>query len=213
MAWQALAPTWSAVPHADAMLVKLPRPTWTHWPPPARATTSLTAGAPSARNWPDPDARCSWSGGDAGPDSIGLYATGLTVTLGAARVTYRDQAPRRLAIAAALGTYVIDSAPPRKAAAFPITVDSSGTPEGLRCALDSTAFDGTCTTPSIYLKDPALPLFLMYSRCCTLIRLCGFVIHCRLSSTGNLCFRHPGPCSVPSPTSAESDIALRSARS
>jgi len=41
-------------------------------------------------------------------------------------------------------------------------------PEGLRCALNSTAFDGTCTSPSIYLQDPALPLFSMYSRCCTL---------------------------------------------
>jgi len=38
----------------------------------------------------------------------------------------------------------------------------------LRCALNSTAFDGTCTSPSVYLEDPALPMFSMYSRCCTL---------------------------------------------
>ena len=107
-------------------------------------------------------------GGDAGPHSIGLYAAGLAVALGAARVTYLDQDTRRLAIAAALGAQVIDSAPPRKAGAFPITVDASGTPEGLRCALNSTAPDGTCTSPSIYLQDPALPLFSMYTRCCTL---------------------------------------------
>ena len=67
-------------------------------------------------------------GGDAGPNSIGLYAAGL---------------------------------------AFPITVDASGSPDGLRCALNSTAFDGTCTSPSVYLADPELPLFSMYSRCCT----------------------------------------------
>ena len=72
---------------------------------------------------------------------------GIAVALGAARVTYLDQEPGRLAIAAALGAHVIDSAPPRKAGEFPITVDASGSPEGLRCALNSTAPDGTCTAP------------------------------------------------------------------
>jgi alcohol dehydrogenase len=57
--------------------------------------------------------------------------------------------------------------PPRKAGAFPVTVDASGSEAGLRCALNSTAFDGTCTSTSVYLADPALPLFAMYSRCCT----------------------------------------------
>ena len=60
-----------------------------------------------------------------------------------------------------------DGAFPRKLGAFPITVDASGDPDGLRCALNSTAFDGTCTSPSIYLADPPMPLFSMYSRCCT----------------------------------------------
>jgi alcohol dehydrogenase len=51
---------------------------------------------------------------------------------------------------------------------FPITVDASGTEAGLRCALESTAFDGVCTSPSVYLSDPSVPMFSMYSRCCTL---------------------------------------------
>jgi len=63
---------------------------------------------------------------------------------------------------------VVEGRPPRKAGSFPITVDASGTPDGLRCALHSTAFDGTCTSRSVYLDDPALPMFSMYSRCCTL---------------------------------------------
>ena len=156
------------VPYADAMLVPLPAGIS------ARSVASMSDNIPDG--WrtvgpqlaADPGAEVLVVGGDAGPNSIGLYAAGLAVALGAARVTYLDQDDRRLAIAAALGAQVTDSAPPRKAGAFPITVDASGTPEGLRCALNSTAFDGTCTSPSIYLEDPALPLFSMYSRCCTL---------------------------------------------
>jgi threonine dehydrogenase-like Zn-dependent dehydrogenase len=166
--WGGLLADLVAVPHADAMLVKLP------------AGTDPLAVASASDNIPDawrtvgpqlaadPGAEVLVVGGDAGPHSIGLYACGLAVALGAAGVTYLDQDAGRLAIAAALGAHVIDSTPPRKAGAFPITVDASGTPEGLRCALNSTAFDGTCTSPSVYLQDPALPLFSMYSRCCTL---------------------------------------------
>lgn len=65
-------------------------------------------------------------GGDAGPNSIGLYAAGLAVALGAARVTYLDHQPDRLSVAAALGVEVIDGPPPRKVGSFPITVDASG---------------------------------------------------------------------------------------
>jgi alcohol dehydrogenase len=28
--------------------------------------------------------------------------------------------------------------------------------------------DGTCTSASVYLEDPPVPMFAMYSRCCTL---------------------------------------------
>jgi alcohol dehydrogenase len=166
--WGGLLADLAAVPHADAMLVRLP------------AGADPLAVASASDNIPDawrtvgpqlaadPGAEVLVVGGDAGPHSIGLYAAGLAAALGSARVTYLDQDPGRLAIADGLGAQVIDGAPPRKAGAFPITVDASGTPEGLRCALNSTAPDGTCTSPSIYLIDPALPLFSMYSRCCTL---------------------------------------------
>jgi len=116
----------------------------------------------------EPGAEVLVVGGDSGPSSIGLYAAGLAVTLGAGRVAYLDQDASRLAVAAALGAEPLEGAPPRKAGSFPITVDASGTEAGLRCALNSTAFDGWCTVPSVYLEDPSLPLFSMYSRCCTL---------------------------------------------
>lgn len=107
-------------------------------------------------------------GGAGGPRSIGLYAVGLAVMLSSAGVTYLDEDPDRLSIAAAFGATVIDGPPPRKVGAFPITVDASGSSDGLRCALNSTAFDGVCTSPSVYLEDPTVPMFSMYSRCCTL---------------------------------------------
>ena len=157
-----------AVPHADAMLVKVPP----GMDPVAIASASdnipdgwRTVGPQLAA---DPGAEVLVIGGDAGPNSIGLYATGLAVCLGSERVIYLDQDPDRLAIAAALGAEVIEGSLPKKAGSFPITVDASGTPDGLRCALNSTAFDGTCTSPSVYFEDPSIPMFSMYSRCCTL---------------------------------------------
>lgn len=50
---------------------------------------------------------------------------------------------------------------------LPRKVGASGNEECLRGALNSTAFDGTCTSPSVYRTDPTLPLLSMYSRCCT----------------------------------------------
>jgi len=166
--WGGLLADLIAVPHADAMLVKLP------------AGIDPLAVASASDNIPDgwrtvgpqlaadPGAEVLVVGGDSGPNSIGLYAVGLAVAAGAGHVTYLDHDAARLAIAIALGAQVIEGPPPRKAGAFPITVDASGTPEGLRCALNSTAFDGTCTSPSVYLEDPPVPMFSMYSRCCTL---------------------------------------------
>jgi len=166
--WGGLLADLVCVPHADAMLVRLP------------ADVNPIAVASASDNIPDAwrtvgpqlaaesAAEVLVVGGDAGPHSIGLYAVGLAVALGAARVSYLDQDPDRLSIAAALGAAVIDAPPGRKAGSFPITVDASGTPAGLRCALNSTAPDGICTSPSVYLEDPALPMLAMYSRCCTL---------------------------------------------
>ena len=48
---------------------------------------------------------------------------------------------------------------------FPITVDASADPDGLRLALRSTAPDGLCTSAAIYFgEQPALPLLEMYTK-------------------------------------------------
>ncbi|MBJ8338172.1 zinc-binding dehydrogenase [Antrihabitans sp. NCIMB 15449] len=165
--WGGLLTDLALVPHADAMLVPLPQgidPAMV-----ASASDNIpdawrTVGPQLAA---EPGAEVLVVGGDAGPASIGLYAVGIAVALGAARVVYLDDNDERLAIAAAFGAEPMQGPYPRKAGEFPITVDASGAEAGLRCALNSTAGDGTCTSPSLYLSDPAMPLLAMYSRCCT----------------------------------------------
>lgn len=165
--WGGLLADLAAVPHADAMLVPVPDgldPTAI-----ASASDNLPDGwrtvAPCLAA--DPGADVLVVADDEGPNSIGLYAAGIAVALGAGRVVYHDHDPARLAVAAALGAETSEGPPPRKLGAFAITVDASGNEAGLRCALNSTAFDGTCTSASVYLEDAKLPLFAMYSRCCT----------------------------------------------
>lgn len=167
LSWGGLLTDLVLVPHADAMLV------------PVSAGIDPVAIASASDNLPDawrsvgpqlaanPGAEVLVVGGDAGPNSIGLYAVGIAASLGASAVTYVDDDPDRAVIAEAFGAKLLLGPPPRKAGAFPVTVDASGSETGLRCALNSTAFDGICTSTSVYLADPALPLFAMYSRCCT----------------------------------------------
>lgn len=166
--WGGLLADLALVPHADAMLVPVP--------PGIDPITIASASDNIADGWrtvgpqleAEPESHVLVVGGGAGPNSIGLYATGLAVALGSPRVVYSDTDTERLAIASAFGADVVEGPPARKLGSFAITVDASGSEAGLRCALESTAFDGTCTSPSVYLSDPSIPMFTMYSRCCTL---------------------------------------------
>jgi threonine dehydrogenase-like Zn-dependent dehydrogenase len=102
--------------------------------------------------------------GGAGPGSIGLYAAGLAVALGAEAVTYVDADAHRRQTAERLGAQTLAELP-KRLGPFPITVDSSGDPAGLALALRSTAPDGVCTSTAIYFgEQPALPLVEMYTK-------------------------------------------------
>ena len=102
--------------------------------------------------------------GGAGPGSIGLYAAGLAVALGAESVLYVDVDARRRETAGRLGAQTLAELPQRLGP-FPITVDSSGDPDGLSLALRSTAPDGICTSTAIYFgEQPSLPLLEMYTK-------------------------------------------------
>jgi alcohol dehydrogenase len=159
------------VPYADHMLVPLP------------AGIPAEAAASASDNIPDgfrtvSMLRDQWPGapvlvvGGAGPGSIGLYAVGHAIALGADRVLYVDEDERRRGIAERLGAETLAEVPDRLSEGFPITVDSSASARGLELALRATAPDGTCTSTGIYFdagEVPRFPLFEMYVRNATFV--------------------------------------------
>jgi alcohol dehydrogenase len=154
------------VPWADHMLVPLPE----GLDPAAVASASdnipdawRTVGPPLER---EPGAAVLVVGG-AGAGSIGLYAAGIAIALGAESVTYVDGDASRRATAAAFGADVLEPGAERLGP-FPITVDASGDRAGLHLALGSTAPDGVCTSTAIYFGEPVpMPLFEMYLKVVT----------------------------------------------
>jgi threonine dehydrogenase-like Zn-dependent dehydrogenase len=115
-----------------------------------------------------PGARVLVVGGGAW--SIGLYAAGMAVALGAERVTYLDDDEDRLERARRLGAKPLAAGDldPEKPGRFDITVDASANRDGLRTALRGTAPDGTCTSVSIFFEpETPMPLLEMYTKCVT----------------------------------------------
>ena len=100
--------------------------------------------------------------------SVGLYAVLSARALGAERVTYTDFDDTRLGLAEAAGAQAIRvdyTATKRADRDYLVTVDTSGTPEGLSYALRSTAPCGFCTGVSGGLGSTVeLPLNSMYMR-------------------------------------------------
>jgi alcohol dehydrogenase len=155
-----------SVPYAEHMLVPVPD----GLAPAAVASASdnisdaWRAVGPQLRE--EPGAPVLVVGG-AGPGSIGLYAAGLAVALGAERVVYVDADEARRAVASELGAETLAETP-KRLGPFPITVDASADPDGLALALRSTAPDGSCTSATIYFgEQPSLPLLEMYTKVVT----------------------------------------------
>jgi threonine dehydrogenase-like Zn-dependent dehydrogenase len=151
------------VPYAEHMLVALPDGV----APVAVASASdniadaWRAVAPPLQG--EPGAAVLIVGG-ASSGSIGLYAAGLALALGAESVTYVDADDRRRATAQALGAHTLAEMPERLGP-FAVTVDASAEHDGLALALRSTAPDGTCTSTAIYFgEQPRLPLLEMYTK-------------------------------------------------
>lgn len=150
------------VPFADAMLVPLPDGV----EPAAVASGSdnlpdawRTVGPPLES---EPGAHVLVCGG-AAAGSIGLYAVGMAVGLGAERVDYLDQDANRLAIAERLGASCVEGPFPKRVEPHPVTVDASANPAGLSCAIRSTEPGGTCTSTGIYFSNEVpTPLLAMY---------------------------------------------------
>jgi alcohol dehydrogenase len=99
-----------------------------------------------------------------GAGSIGVYAAGMAVALGASRVVYVDPDEKQRARAEAYGAETLD-AHPERLGPFAITVDASAAHEGLALALRSTAPDGICTSTGIYFEaQTPVPLLEMYTK-------------------------------------------------
>ena len=156
------------VPWADHMLVPLPRGPRSRrgrervGQHPGRLADRRAAAASASRA-----RRCSWSAA-RGPGSIGLYAAGIAVALGAESVTYVDADAARRATAAGVRRRWRRA---RGRAAGPVS-DHRRRERGPRRACSwrwrSTAPDGVCTSTAIYFGEPVpMPLFEMYIKVVT----------------------------------------------
>jgi threonine dehydrogenase-like Zn-dependent dehydrogenase len=157
------------VPFADAMLVTLP---------PSLDPTAAAALGDNAidgfRTVHDaliahPRASVLVAGG--GAPSIGLYSVAAALAMHAQEVVYVDPSPVRAAIAEKLGAKCIQQncEPSLRAGRFPIVVDATARPEGLRFCLNSTEPEGVLTSVGIYFQEVPMPLFEMYTKGITFV--------------------------------------------
>jgi len=160
--WGGMLSDLALVPYAEAMLVPLPdgvEPTVV-----ASAADNITDGwravAPALAE--RPAAEVLVAGGRV--RSVSLYAVDAALALGAASVTYVDTDADRLAVAQELGATAVEGEPERSLGAFPVTVDGTGTPEGLVATLRLTDWGGRCTSLGQLEPSGSLPLFELYSR-------------------------------------------------
>jgi alcohol dehydrogenase len=157
------------VPFADHMLIHAPA----HLASEALAgladnvTTALAFFVDPLRA--RPGARALIVGGAGG---VNLHMVQCAIALGADKVVYVDQDPTRLALAARFGADAVEQridadTPP--IGAFPITIDGSGSVDGLAFAIRCTAYEGLCQrTYGDFSAMTAVPLRDMYARNITL---------------------------------------------
>ncbi len=150
------------VPFADAMLVPVPGDV-----EPA-SIASLSDNVPDAWRSVAPPLEAAPGSpvlicGGAG--SIAHYAVQIALALGAERVDFAGGTPDHRELAEQLGAALVDEEFPQRLGPYPITVDFSGSHEGLACALRSTAPEGICTINAIYFEETTpVPLLEMYTK-------------------------------------------------
>ena len=165
-----------AVPYADAMLVPLPD----GLDPVAAASVAdnvsdayrhMDAHLPSLLA-SDPDARVLIVGAQSRrhlfTSSVSLYTGLIAKAMGARDVTLVDVRPEVRRQGESLGLTAVTPEVARRADPAPLTADVSGTPAGLRFALNMTAPDGTCTSSGTLHAHARIPTLQMYGRNVTL---------------------------------------------
>jgi alcohol dehydrogenase len=100
-----------------------------------------------------------------GIGSVPLYAVAFARASGAGRLDYLDVDPTRLAVAERLGARPLDGPLPARAGEYDLVVDGTLLdPAGLSCALRSLRPNGLCVGVTIYVQDPHIPYFELYSK-------------------------------------------------
>ena len=173
-AWGSVIADTLRIPFADHMLAKVPDGV-----DPLRVasagdnlTDAWRSVAPPLRQ--RPDGRVIVIGGAA--QSIGLYAAGLAVSLGAERVDYFDDSDSRLEIAESLGATACKVGKSRRKSLMPmiterydVAVEASSTGQGLRDCLRALRPGGICTGNGYYLAaNTLIPVMDMYATSVTL---------------------------------------------
>ena len=172
--WGSVIADTLRIPFADHMLAKVPDGV-----DPLRVasagdnlTDAWRSVAPPLRQ--RPDGRVIVIGGAA--QSIGLYAAGLAVSLGAERVDYFDDSDSRLEIAESLGATACKVGKSRRKSLMPmiterydVAVEASSTGQGLRDCLRALRPGGICTGNGYYLAaNTLIPVMDMYATSVTL---------------------------------------------
>ena len=150
------------VPFADAMLVRIPEGV-----EPA-SVASLSDNIPDAWRTVGPQlAECPGAPVliCASGAAIALYATSIALALEAERVDLAGGNSYLRGRAEELGANLVDEEFPKRLGPYPITVDASGDPDGLACALRSTEPEGICTSIGIYFTETTpVPLLEMFTK-------------------------------------------------
>jgi threonine dehydrogenase-like Zn-dependent dehydrogenase len=150
------------VPFADAMLVAVPDGV----EPESVASMSdnipdawRTVGPQLEERPGEPVLICS-SGA-----TIALYATQIALAMGAERVDFAGGNSYMRERAESLEAKLLEREFPKRHGPYAITVDASGDPEGLACALRSTEPEGICTSIGIYFTEMTpVPLLEMFTK-------------------------------------------------
>jgi alcohol dehydrogenase len=150
------------VPFAEAMLVKVPEGIE------SESVASMSDNIPDA--WRTVGPQLEERPGQpvlicASGATIALYATQIALALGAERVDFAGGNSYLRGRAESLGANLLDEEFPKRHGPYAITVDASGDPEGLACALRSTEPEGVCTSIGIYFTETTpVPLLEMFTK-------------------------------------------------
>jgi len=158
--WGGLFSDLVRVPFARAALLPLPsglEPTH---------LASLSDNIPLGYELTVPRLECS-PGADVlvvgGVGSIALFAVAFAKAAGAGRVDYLDADCGRLEIAEKLGATVRGAPVPRRAGSYRITVDASGSADGLFYAMRSTEPGGCCSSVGAQFGHTAMPMLELHT--------------------------------------------------